>query len=184
MVTRIISAALAGVFLLAACATAVGTAYAPADKRGYGFSDTRVESDRFRVTFAGDGATPPEAVEDFALLRAADLAIENGFDWFRVIGRSVDVQEKGGVGLGAGLGTGSVGRSSSVGVGVSSDLGTIGARKFYTARLEILCGKGAAPSADTPPAGAPPGSFIGSVYDARDVAQTIRSRIGAPPAAS
>lgn len=152
--------------LIAGCATAVGTAYAPADSKGYGYSDVKVESDRYRITFAGDGATSPDTVEDMALLRAADIALANGYDWFRVIGRSMDAQEKGGVGLGMGLGTGSYGRSSSVGVGVGGDLGTIGAKKFYTTRIEVLMGKGEKPEGE-------------GVFDARSVSESIRARIGA-----
>lgn len=152
---------------LAACATAVGTAYAPADAKGYGYTETRIEQDRYRITFAGDGATAPELVEDYALLRAAELAVENGYDWFRIIGRSMDAEEKGGVGLGAGLGTGSYGRRSGVSVGVGGNLGTVGAKRFYTARIEALFGKGEKP---TDEAGA-------EVYDARSVIDTIRSRI-------
>lgn len=160
----------AAALLLAACATAVGTSYAPADAKGYGYAETRIEADRYRVSFSGDGATPPEAVEDYALLRAAELAVKNGYDWFRVVGRTMDQQEKGGVGLGAGLGGGSVGRRSGVGVGVSSNLGTVGAKKFYTARLEALFGKGEKPS----------GEDAGEVYDARSVIDTIRARLAVP----
>jgi hypothetical protein len=131
--------------LLAACATAVGTSYQPADSKGYGYSEQRVEGDRYRVTFRGDGATPAEAVEDFALRRAAELARANGYDWFRLVGRSVDEEEKGGVGIGAGVGTGSYGRRSGVSVGAGGNLGTIGAKRFYTARIEVLMGKGPVP---------------------------------------
>lgn len=146
---------------LAACATAVGTAYAPAGKGGYGYSDTRIEEGRYRITFAGDGATSPEAVEDFALLRAAELALAGGYDWFRVVGRSLDEQEKGGIGIGAGVGGG----GRNVGVGVGGNLGKVGARKFYTARLEVIFGKGEKP-ADAQ-----------GVYDARSLSDSIRARI-------
>jgi hypothetical protein len=162
---RILTVMAAACFL-AACATAVGTAYGPADSKGYGYTETRIEADRFRVSFSGDGATPPETVEDYAMLRAAELALENGYDWFRVVGRSVDEQEKGGVGVGAGVGTGSYGRRSGVSVGVGGNLGTLGARRFYTARLEVLMGKGDKP--DDP-----------ATYDARSLIDTIRSRMNA-----
>ena len=154
---------------LAACATAVGTAYGPADSKGYGYTETRVEADRYRIVFAGDGATPPDVVDDYALLRAAELAVENGYDWFRVVGRSMDESEKGGVGIGAGFGGG----GRNVGVGVGSNLGNVGARKFYTAKLEALFGKGEKPADD---AG-------GVVYDARSVIETIRARIAPAGAA-
>ncbi len=145
---------------LTACVTAVGTEYGPADAKGYGYTQTRLEDDRFRVAFSGDGATPPGVVEDFALRRAAELALDNGYDWFRVIGRDLEGQQRGGVGVGAGLGTGSYGRRGGVNVGVGGDLGTIGARRFYTARLEILLGKGDAPDSD-------------DIYDARQVLESI-----------
>ena len=155
----------ASLSILAACATAVGTAYAPADSKGYGFTETRIEADRWRVVFAGDGATPPDVVEDFALLRAAELAVENGYDWFRVVGRSLDAEDKGGVGIGAGVGTGSYGRRGGVGVGVGGDLGTVGARRFYTSRIEVLMGAGDAPEEP-------------DVYDAREVIETIGDMSG------
>ncbi len=165
---RLILAA-AAAMLVVACATAVGTAYAPADSKGYGYAETRIEADRYRVSFSGDGATPPGVVEDYALLRAAELAVENGYDWFRIVGRSMDEAEKGGVGLGAGFGGG----GRNVGVGVGGDLGTVGAKKFYTAKLEALFGKGEKPA----------DSAGGEVYDARSVIETIRARMAPADAA-
>lgn len=145
---------------LAACATAVGTNYGPADSKGYGFQDTRIEADRYRISFAGDGATPQDVVEDYALLRAADIALSNGYDWFRVISRDVSRENKGGVGIGAGVGGG----GRNVGVGVGGDLGTIGARPFFTVRMEVLFGKGARPEGP-------------DYYDARSVKETVRARL-------
>lgn len=150
------------VLCLAACATAVGTAYAPADSKGYGYSDTRIEADRYRITFSGDGATPQDVVEDYALLRAADIALSNGYDWFRVVSRDVSRENKGGVGIGAGVGGG----GRNVGVGVGGDLGTIGAKPFYTIRLEVLFGKGPKPDG-------------ADYYDARAVKETVKARLAA-----
>jgi len=159
----------AAVFALTACATAVGTAYAPADSKGFGYTEQRIEADRYRITFAGDGATPQDVVADYAMLRAAELALANGYDWFRVVGSAMDAQEKGGVGIGMGVGGGSYGRRSGVGVGVGGDLGTVGARQFYTARLEVLMGKGEKP--DSP-----------DVYDARSLSEEVRARMNGTPA--
>lgn len=145
---------------LAACATAVGTAYAPAGKGGYGYADTRIETDRYRITFAGDGATPQNVVEDYALLRAADIALANDYQWFRVVSRDTSRENKGGVGIGAGLGGG----GSNVGVGVSGDLGTIGAKPFFTTRMEVLFGKGPKPEGP-------------DYYDARAVKETVKAKV-------
>ncbi len=81
----------------------------------------------------------------------------------------MDASEKGGVGLGAGFGGG----GRNVGVGVGGNLGTVGAKKFYTAKLEALFGKGEKPADE---AGA-------EVYDARSVIETIRARMAPASAA-
>ncbi|MEL7491513.1 MAG: hypothetical protein AAGJ73_12410 [Pseudomonadota bacterium] len=76
---------------LAACATA--TPYAPASKAGgYGFSEQRIEDDRFRITFRGNSSTSREAVENFLLFRAAELTVENGFDHFIVVEGDTEVR--------------------------------------------------------------------------------------------
>ncbi|MBI1366865.1 MAG: hypothetical protein GC153_13030 [Alphaproteobacteria bacterium] len=157
--------------LLAACATAVGTPYGPASaNKGFGYTEQEIESGRYRIAFAGDGATPQNVVEDFALLRAAQLTVANGYEWFRVIARGTEAQDKGGVNLGLGFGTSSYGRGGGVGVGVGGDAGTIGARRFFTARLEVLMGKGAKPEGP-------------DVYDAQSVIDTIGQRTKKPGAA-
>ncbi len=141
----------------AACASSGGVDYQPADSRGYGYTDFRIESDRYRVAFAGDGGTPQDVVETYALRRAAELAVAGGYDWFRVVGSATERAERGGVGVGAGFGTGSFGRRGGVNVGVGGDLGRVGSRAFFTARLEVLMGSGEKPEDVT------------AVYDARSV---------------
>lgn len=145
---------------LAACAATGPAAYGPADQKGFGYEETRIEDDRYRVIYRGSGNMPPELVEDYALRRAAELALAGDYDWFRVVSRNLSGEQRGGVGVGAGFGTGNVGRRSSVGVGVSGDLGRIGAQDFFTARLEVLLGNGEKPGE-------------GEVYDAASVASAI-----------
>ncbi|NNL90071.1 MAG: hypothetical protein HKP25_13470 [Marinicaulis sp.] len=135
----------AGAMLLGACAAVGPASYGAADAKGFGYEETRIEADRYRVVYRGSGGMPPELVEDFALRRAAELAQSNGYDWFQIVARSMDREERGGVGVGAGFGTGSYGRRSGVSVGVGGDLGTIGGNQYFTARLEVLMGEGEAP---------------------------------------
>ena len=59
MIRRIAPLAIAAV--LAACATE--TPYSPADDRGYGFTEQKIESDRYRITFAGNSLTDRQTVE-------------------------------------------------------------------------------------------------------------------------
>jgi hypothetical protein len=76
---------------LAACATA--TPYQP-NVRGQsvsgGFSEQRIEGDRWRVTFAGNTLTGRETVEGYLLYRAAELTRDQGFDWFSIVEREVN----------------------------------------------------------------------------------------------
>jgi len=130
---------------LAACAATGPAIYGPADEKGFGYSEQRIEDDRFRITYQGSGGMPPAQVEDYALRRAAELTRQSGFDWFRVTGRDVYREERGGVSVGTGVGTGSYGRRSSVGVGVGANLGRVGAQEFFTARLDVQMGAGEPP---------------------------------------
>lgn len=81
--------ATAAALALSACATA--TPYGPAgvDSR-YGYSDQRVDTDRYRVSFAGNSLTSREQVEMALLLRAAEVTTENGYDWFSTVNRATD----------------------------------------------------------------------------------------------
>jgi hypothetical protein len=73
---------------LAACGTA--TPYQPnirGQKVSGGFSEQRIEANRWRVTFAGNSLTSRETVEGYLLYRAAELTIQQGADWFSIADR-------------------------------------------------------------------------------------------------
>ena len=74
---------------LSACVTA--TPYGPAGQGSrYGYSDMRVDENRFRVAFAGNSVTSREQVEMALLLRAAEVTLESGHDWFATVNRATD----------------------------------------------------------------------------------------------
>lgn len=50
-----------------------------------GFSDVQLAPDVFRVTFNGNGYTSGERAQDFAMLRASELALQNGFGFFAIV---------------------------------------------------------------------------------------------------
>lgn len=111
--------ALVAATALSACATA--TPYQPAQRtaRGpvNGFSEAPLESNRWRVTFAGNSVTSRERVEDSLLLRAAELTIQRGFDHFIAVNRNTERDVRysasprfGGLGYG-GFGYGGLGYS-------------------------------------------------------------------------
>ncbi|CAG4890749.1 CC0125/CC1285 family lipoprotein [Paraburkholderia saeva] len=73
-------ASLSIVGLLAGCATG----YQPSGMNG-GFSETQLDTNVFRVSFKGNGYTSRDKVEDFVLLRSADLTLSHGFTHFAIV---------------------------------------------------------------------------------------------------
>ena len=147
---------------LSACATAAP--YGPAMSPGaQGWTVQPIQNDRARVSYRSLG--PPEQVYDYALLRAAELTLERGYEWFEVDMRGVDAGYPGGARPSVGVSGGSSRwggyRSSGVGVGLGVNLspGTPS-----TVSLEIRMGRGVRP--DSP-----------NTYDAADVQRTIGPRV-------
>lgn len=87
---RRLTTALIFTCLLTACATV--PPYHPASgSNGYGYTEQKIESDRYRVTFSGDSSTSRQAVESFLLYRAAEVTIENGADYFVMTDNDTDI---------------------------------------------------------------------------------------------
>lgn len=151
---------------VAACATP--TLYQPAyGPSAVGFSEQQIESDRFRVSFRGGGGAPPAQVADYALLRAADLTLAQGYEWFVVDQRWTEQIGSGsGPQLSIGGGSSSFGRRSAVGVGVGTSI-DLGGGPALATTLEVRLGRGQRPT-----------GF--NVYDAREVRGTIGPRAGYP----
>lgn len=63
--------------LLFACAT-------PYQKKGFrgGWTDSQISENTFKISFKGNASTKQERVEELALLRAADLTLNNGYKYF------------------------------------------------------------------------------------------------------
>jgi hypothetical protein len=79
---------------LAACQTA--TPYQPL-KMGAasgGYSEIKLEHDRWRVTFSGNSVTPRQTVENYLLYRAAELTAAKGYDWFETLDRRTEKQSQ------------------------------------------------------------------------------------------
>ena len=154
---------LAAALALSACASAP-TVYQPATgPSAVGFSAYKIEPGRYRITFHGGPGAPPEQVSDYALLRAADLALAQGYDWFRVTERSTHPDGGGHSTLSLGIGGGDYGWRSGVGVGVGTSV-PLGGGPALVSTLEVMMGNGARPSSDP------------DVYDARGVRATVGPR--------
>lgn len=110
-----------GAVALSACATGP-TPYGPAGSNGLGFENTRIESDRFRISFTGRNA---QEANNLALLRAAEIADAEGFPYFKVLGGGVSQDDR------------RSGVSSSVGIGIGG-----GRRGYYGRRSGTSVGLG------------------------------------------
>ena len=85
--------ALAACLVLVACETA--TPYQPLQPSNAisgGFTDQKLDEGRYRVTFQGNDATSREQVDNYLLYRAAELTVDQGFDWFEMVDRRTHVQ--------------------------------------------------------------------------------------------
>jgi hypothetical protein len=66
--------------LLAGCAT-------PYQRKAFkgGYSEMRLGENIFQVSFRGNAYTHRDTASDFALLRSAEVALENGFRYFVIV---------------------------------------------------------------------------------------------------
>jgi hypothetical protein len=190
-----IAAAAASALALAACETA--TPYQPlgASQTSGGFSEMRIEPDRWRVNFAGNSLTSRERVETFLLYRAAELTVSQGFDWFAMVDRKTDrdtryysdpIGPRFGPGFGYGYGpgwglggywgpswryyrNGGWGGWGGWGGGWGNDFDIRQVTRFE-ANAEIVMGRGAKPEGDR------------RAFDARAVMDNLNGRIVRPSA--
>jgi hypothetical protein len=169
----LIAAAFAGALGAAACESYGPTPYQPGGGNERGYSETKIENDRYRISFKGNSLTGKETVENYMLYRAAELTLQNGYDTFTIANRDTDkqrdVRSYGGY-----MGT----RLSYM--YFVPRYGWVGAWEpywtpetyrdvtRYEAYAEILMGKG--------PKGADPATF-----DARQVSQNIGPQVQRPP---
>ena len=81
----------AATLMTAGCATE--TPYRPATGSGFaraGYSDRQVEGNRYVVSFAGNSYTSRDTVEKYLLYRAAQLTLQQGYDYFILADRKTD----------------------------------------------------------------------------------------------
>ena len=129
------------VAIVSACATA--TPYQPL-KGGEGYAEQKLEPNRYRIAFAANSATPRQKARDYVLLRAAELTLEQGYDYFVLTGQSTGTEPRSSA-FSVGLGGFSFGGSGGVGAGVG--VGSGGGSDF-TQAADIVMFKGAKPEND------------------------------------
>lgn len=89
MTVRTIGLGAGALLLLSLAGCAAPTPYQPGNG-GFGYSTQQIEDNRFRVVFAGNSVTPRENVQNYLLYRAAEVTLETGHDWFRVVDQDLE----------------------------------------------------------------------------------------------
>lgn len=150
--------------LLASCATS--TAYGPAkSERAEGYVSQQIETGRHIISYTDRDMS---RARNMALLRASEITLAEGKDWFEITNESADVQESGrggGPSVSIGGSAGSGGYSGvGVGVGFGIPLGGGSAGKV-THTIEIVTGAGPKPDK-------------AEAYDARSVDMNLRVTSG------
>lgn len=87
----LISCFLPFALLVAGCSSSPD--YKAAEGNGYGYQESKLSDSQYRVHFKARGSDKSKAM-DFAMLRAAELTLEQGFDWFTVSSRETLVDNK------------------------------------------------------------------------------------------
>lgn len=160
---KLLILAFAATLALSACATSP-TLYQPAaTPAGVGFSDYRIEPGRYRITFRGGSGAPMAQVSDYALLRAAELALQDGYEWFRVSDRFSEGAPDRSPRMSLGVGGGNFGYRGGVGMGVGTNF-NLGGGPSLSTTIEVVMGRDARPSGL-------------DIYDAREVRRTISQRV-------
>ncbi len=163
--------AVAMMAVLAACSVSP-TPYQALGEQG-GYSEQQIEDNRYRVKFTGNQATPRDTVEDYALYRAAEVTLETGHDYFKVVSKEVEpvVRSRGGVSPSIGIGVG--GGGGNVGVGLSTIFGGGGGADYsYAGYLDIVMYRGETPK------------DAREAYTALDVIDNLKPKVTASTPAS
>lgn len=147
---------------LAGCVTA--TPYQSL-QGGFGYADQKLESNRHRVSFAGNASTPRETVENYVLYRAAELTLDQGYDYFVLSSTSTEREPDRSSGITFGIGGYGFGRGG-VGIGVGTT--TEPRNREYQGQADAVLMRGKKP-ADNPAA-----------YDAREVKANLEPAIVRP----
>lgn len=110
------------------------TKYAPENRwdlgtKVQGYKDTKIASDLFQVSFAGNIKTDDQTAYNYCLYRCAEVTRENGFDYFIIISEKDLTTHAAGVAYHPG---GAIAQTS----------------RFPSYNFKIKCGKGVKPKED------------------------------------
>lgn len=141
----------------------------PLGESGNGYSEQKLESGRYRVTFAGNSLTRKETVENYMLYRAAELTLSTGNDYFQVVVRDTDkstAYRNSGPDVGVFGGRG--GWGGGAGWRMGSAYSFAEPEQSFTIAVEILLKRGTKPEGDA------------NAYDAKEVLSSLGPAIVRP----
>lgn len=147
---------------MAACnSSSAPTPYQPATA-GFGYYEQQIETNRYRVGFAGDVGTPRKTVQSYLLYRAAEVTLISGHDYFAVAQQDTEQSAEyyGVSSPRVSVGVENYGAGSGTAAGVSAILGTA-PDTSYEAYMDILVFGEEKPFGDT------------NAYDALDIVERL-----------
>ena len=142
------------ILLISACSSA--PSYRSAKNGLSGYSERQINSDHYLVIFNSKSINIDEA-HNYALLRSAELTLQQGYDWFTVLNKETQIEsqaETSPMGIHASQRQ-TVTRScsllhcqthTSTPAATSAQIQTTSPRKEVTTQLEIKMGKGMKPN--------------------------------------
>lgn len=162
------------VLALAACAStpSYSRASSPAAP---GFSEQIIEANRWRVRYTGTTRMTSAQVQDYALMRAAQLTLERGEDWFEVVNSDTNADSKRRYSIETDFGPdyyihrscGLVGCTTrAVPVMVRTQRETVEDRTIYEHSMEIVMGSGEKRAGSE------------RVYNARETFASLQAQVG------
>jgi hypothetical protein len=170
----LLSLAVSAAIGLGACASSPGFRAAP-NATAAGYSEQMLDSNHWRVRYTGTTRMSSADVQDYALMRAAQLTLEKGGQWFQVVSSDTDTDLKTRSSIETDFGPDYAVRRSCGLLGCTTEAvpvitrtqrETVETRKVYEHVLEIMMGHG------EKIAGSP------RVYDASQTFQNLNARLG------
>jgi hypothetical protein len=170
----VLSLVISAVIGLGACASSPGYRAAP-NTTAAGYSEQMIDSNHWRVRYTGTTRMTSADVQDYALMRAAQLTLEKGGQWFQVVSSDTDADLRTRSSIETDFGPDYAVRRSCGLLGCTTEavpvisrtqVERVETRKVYEHVLEIMIGHGGKI------AGAP------RVYDASQTFQNLNARLG------
>lgn len=77
------------------CAAPTPTPFQAASPNSdFGYRETALTDTQYRIDFVGNRHTQASQIKDYAMLRAAQLTLQQGYDWFVILDSQTDRESK------------------------------------------------------------------------------------------